>query len=203
MYARANMMKADPAKIDEGIRHVQDTVLPAVQAVAGNRGMAMAVDRQTGAGAVVTFWEDLDALRASEDSVAPMREESSRMLGGTLEPHILEVVEQHIRETPTPGCWNRVTMLEASAEDLDQTAEVFRTSTIPALDAMEGFCAALLHFDREAGRGVAVTTWRDRASMEASRERASGLRQEVADKSHGTVAAVDEQEIVLFSITGG
>ncbi|MGH3498777.1 MAG: antibiotic biosynthesis monooxygenase [Nocardioidaceae bacterium] len=197
MYVRANTFTADPDKIDDGLRFIKERVLPLTDSAAGNRGLAMSVDRDTGNGSVVSFWDDLESLRASESAIAPLRDEAAAVLGGSLTPQVLETVEQIMPRPPTPGCWNRITVLELEPADVDKTIEVFRTSTAPALEAMEGFCAAMLNVDRAGGRGVAVTIWRDRDALTASRERASGLRQEVTDKAHGTVVSVEEHEIVL------
>ena len=198
MYARANMFTADPAKLEDGIRYVGDNVIPMVNAVPGNVGLAMTVDRDTGEGAVVTFWDSMESLRASEDAVKSVRDEAGQILGGSLQPQVLEIAEQQVREMPRPGCSSRVTMVEMAPTEVDKSLDVFRTSTIPALDALDGFCAAMMGADRETGRCVAITTWRDRAAMEASRERAAGLRQEVADKAQGTVSSVAEVEVVHF-----
>lgn len=200
MYVRANMLTADPAKIDGGIRYVQERVMPALDGIPGSRGLSMSVNRETGKGALVTWWADLESLRASEEKVAPLRAEGAEILGGTLAPRVLEVVDRQVRQIATPGCWNRVTALDMSSGDVDKAIETFRTSTIPALEAMDGFCAATLSVDRESAQAVAVTVWRDREALEASRERASGLRDEVVGKAQGRVTSVDEYEIVLFSI---
>lgn len=197
MYVRANMLSADPAKLDTGKTFVQEQVVPALESIPGYRGIAMSANRDTGRGAVVTFWEDLDSLRASEERVAPMRDEGANQLGGTLTPQVMEVLVRHIVHDPQPGCWNRVSTVSIGPDDFDRTVEVFRSSTIPALEAMDGFCAAVLSVNRDEGRGVAVTTWRDHDCLEHSRERADTLRKEVTDKAHGTVESVDEAEVLL------
>jgi heme-degrading monooxygenase HmoA len=71
---------------------------------------------------------------------------------------------------------------------------------LPALEAMDGFCAAMLCADRPGGRAVAVTTWRDHDALRASTERANTLRQEVRDKAHAEIAAVMELEVVISQV---
>lgn len=197
MYIRANVMAANPAAIDDLVAFVEQKVLPLVAALPGYLGLSFGVDRTSGRGAVVTFWKDLDSLRASESKVSGARAQAAAIGQGSVEPQILEVVEQQIRNLPTPGCWNRVTTVAMDPRDIDKAAQVFRTSTVPGLDAMPHFCAATLGVDRESGVAIAVSTWRDRVAMETSGERVSGLRQEIADKAHGTVTAIDEQEILI------
>lgn len=197
MYIRANVMTADPASIDDLVAFTEKTVLPLVASLPGYLGLSMAVERTTGRGAVVTFWKDLDSLRASESQVAGVRAQAAAIGQGSVEPEILEVVERQVRSLPTPGCWNRVTTVTVDPRDIDKAIQVFKTSTVPGLDAMADFCAATMNVDRERGVAIAVSTWRNREAMEESSERVNGLRQEMADKSHGTVTAIDEQEIVI------
>ncbi len=197
MYVRANLMTADPAAVEEIVEYASSTVRPLVESLPGNRGMLVAVDRETGGGVVATFWEDRAALEASEEQVADARQEARRISRGSVDALVLEMVEQHMRTQPAPGCWQRATMVELEPGDVDKAVESFRASTLPALDSMDGFCAAVLNVDRAGGRAVAVTTWRDRAALEASRDRAENLREEVVDKAHGTVVAIDEREVVL------
>lgn len=197
MHARANILSADPAKLDDGINFVRDQVMPALEPLAGYRGLTLSADRESGAGSLVTFWDGLESLRASESAVASLRTEAADRFGGTVTPQVAEVAEQHMRETPSPGMWVRVTALEMDSSDIPKSLDAFRSSTVPGLEAMDGFCGATLNIDVDQRAVVAVTVWRDREAVEASRERASGLRQEVADKAHGTVSSVQEAEIIL------
>jgi quinol monooxygenase YgiN len=204
MYVRANIFSGDPSKVDDAIAYAESTLVPAVTAIAGNRGLAMAVDRATGDGSVVTFWDDLDALRASEEQVKGLRNQTQSIMSGTVDVRVMEVVERHISHRPAPGCWNRVTMLQMSGDDdVDAAVDTFRNNTLPALQAMDGFCAATLSRDLAAARAVAVTTWRDRASLDASSDRADTLRQEVTGKAHATIDSVREQEIVVAAMRDG
>jgi heme-degrading monooxygenase HmoA len=200
MFVRLNRFAGDPARIDDGIRYIGEEVVPAVEDQPGNLGISMSVDRATGVGQVATFWADLASLEASEAKVSSLRQQAAERLGGALTPEVFEIVADHVRSYPEPGCWIRMTRVEAEPSDLQSVIDTFRSSTIPALDAIDGFCMARLSLDRARGRASAVTIWRDRGALEASRERAGTLRQEVADKAHGTVVSIDEMEVVLASM---
>jgi heme-degrading monooxygenase HmoA len=201
MYLRANMFSMEPGRIDDLVRHMTDTVLPIVQEQQGNRGLAMAVDRQAGKCSIVSFWEDRELMRATEPRISKLREDIRENYGGSaIEVTEAEVLGVHIRTQPKAGCWNRVSMLDLAPNDVGAAVETFNASTLPALDALDGFCAAILCADRERGRAVAVTTWRDRDALKASDERANALREEVRDKTHGQIAAVMEMEIVISEV---
>lgn len=197
MYVRANQVMVEPDRVDDVIQFVQDEVLPVSRQQRDTRGLAMSVDREAGRCSIVSFWGDLDAVQASEASVSRLRDEAAQRFGATFDVSVLESVEWHVVRQPEPGCWNRVSMLDVAASDIDAAIDAFRISTLPALEAMTGFCAAMLSVDRERGRAVAVTTWQDRDALRAGTERANALREEVRDKAHGTITAVLEQELVL------
>jgi heme-degrading monooxygenase HmoA len=197
MYLRANEVSVDRDRVDDLIRFVESDVLPAIREQSGARGLAMGVDRDAGQCAIVSFWDDLDQLRASDANVARMRDTAAERFGATFDIRVAELVERRIVEQPGPGCWNRVSMLDVAESDMDAAIETFRISTLPALEAIPGFCAAMLTLDREQGRMTAVTTWRDHDALTDSRERADRLRAEVRDKAHGEIVRVFEREVVV------
>jgi heme-degrading monooxygenase HmoA len=197
MYLRANQVMVQPDRVDDVIRFVQDEVVPVSREQRDTRGLAMSVDRDAGRCSIVSFWDNLDAVQASEASVSRLREEAAQRFGATFEVNVLEQVEWHVVRQPEPGCWNRISMLDIAPADIDAAIDAFRISTLPALEAMTGFCAAVLAVDREHGRAVAATMWQDHDALRAGNERANALREEVRDKAHGTITAVLEQEIVI------
>ena len=67
MYARTTTIQADLAKIDAGIAHVRDQVLPTVTAMDGCIGMSLLVDRESGRCIATTAWESDAAMRDSAE----------------------------------------------------------------------------------------------------------------------------------------
>jgi hypothetical protein len=59
MYARLTTTHFSPYRVDEAIGTVRNHVLPATQQQTGFRGLLMLVDRSTGKGITITFWEDV------------------------------------------------------------------------------------------------------------------------------------------------
>jgi heme-degrading monooxygenase HmoA len=197
MYVRANQVSVDPSRVDDLIRFVADEVLPVSRQQRDTRGLAMGIDRETGRCSIVSFWDDLDAVRASESNVAMLRDEAAKRFGATFDVMVLEEVETRMVEPPEAGCWNRVSLLDVDPSAIDAATDAFRVSTLPALEAMTGFCAAVMCVDREHGRAVAVTTWRDHDALRSGTERANSLREEIRDKAQGTIIAVFEEEIAI------
>ena len=56
LFARTTTIKADPDKIDAGIAHVRDQVIPAVTAMDGCVGMSLLVNRVTGRCIATSAW---------------------------------------------------------------------------------------------------------------------------------------------------
>ena len=71
--ARISTFAGDPAKIDEGLRHAVQDVLPDARAIDGWKGIVMLVDRTTGAEKTITLWESQAALEASEAAAEELR----------------------------------------------------------------------------------------------------------------------------------
>ena len=58
----------------------------------------------------------------------------------------------------------------------DRNIEYYKTSVLPDLENLDGFCSASLLIDRTTGRGVSTSTFDSREAMERSRERMSALK---------------------------
>jgi heme-degrading monooxygenase HmoA len=107
MYARISTLEGSPAQIDEGLRYVQENVLPQLQQQDGFKGMAALADRQTGKTLGVTFWESEEALRASEEAANRLREDSAEAMSDTIAA--VERYEVGFFEVPSAGPVSGVT----------------------------------------------------------------------------------------------
>ena len=76
MHARSTTVMGRPGMIETGITHVQDVVMPQVRAMDGCVGLSMVADRVSGRCIVTTAWRDEAAMRATAESVAPMRQQA-------------------------------------------------------------------------------------------------------------------------------
>lgn len=75
MHARVTRSRTTPEKIDEVIAWFERTALPRAESLRGFEGALELLDRETGAGLTVTFWESAEALAASEAAAAGIRSE--------------------------------------------------------------------------------------------------------------------------------
>lgn len=87
MYARMTSLKGSPDDLDAGIATFRESVLPFVRDD-GGKGAILLVDRGTGDALGVTFWEDEQALQASEEAASAVRAQAARALGSAGEPTV-------------------------------------------------------------------------------------------------------------------
>src|SRR5215212_1753339 len=85
MHARMSIFEGPPDKLDEGVRHAREVILPQAKEMdPGFKGIIAPTDRQSGKMLGITFWESEEALRASEEAANRLREGSAEAGGGTV-----------------------------------------------------------------------------------------------------------------------
>ena len=64
----------------------------------------------------------------------------------------------------------RMTFLQVKPESIEEGISIFRTSVIPAAKKQTGFRGACLLVDRDTGKCIVVTFWRNEMDVRASEE---------------------------------
>ena len=82
--ARMTRLSGSADRIDESIRFAQESILPQARRMDGWRGVVSLVDRRTGTGALLTFWESAEAMRASEDQADRLRTQTAEGTNQTI-----------------------------------------------------------------------------------------------------------------------
>lgn len=197
MYARSTTFTDRPGAIDAGIAMVRDEVLPAVQEMDGCIGMSMLVSRDTGGCVITSAWAGSEAMRASAQQVAPLRERAERLFGSRPEVREWEVAVLHRVRPTVDGACARVTWTQVDPALLEMQLETFRTGVLPRIDDLPGFCSVSLMIDRTTGRSALSTVYENRHALERSREEAADLRTTVAREMRMEVLDVAEFEVAL------
>ncbi len=84
MHARMSILEGPADQVDEGLRYVQEQVLPLIQQQDGFKGFVALSDRQSGKVIGVSFWESEQAMQASEEVGNRTRSESAEAVGATV-----------------------------------------------------------------------------------------------------------------------
>jgi heme-degrading monooxygenase HmoA len=204
MDVRMNMFAGDPARIGELTRYLEATARPNVEGQHGNRGLACLANASLGVCMVASYWENSDAMSASEQAVQVSRKEMTELLDGTVTVEHYEVPAFVRLSRPAAGAGVRLTRLECPPAAIDGLAEEFRSSAVPALMDMAGLCSAHMLADRATGRCVVITAWEDEAAMAASRGPGARLRASMADRApHVQFRGVEEYTLLFSSVREG
>jgi heme-degrading monooxygenase HmoA len=196
VHARSTTVQAQPSSIDAGIAHIRDEVMPAVQAMDGCIGMSAMVDRESGRCIITTAWETDEAMRASAEKASELRDQAAQHLGGDVEKlEEWEIAVLHRDHRSGTGACARVTWVKGDPATMDQKIDYYKTSVLPDLENLDGFCSASLLIDRESGRSVSTVTFDSRESMERNRDQASALKTEKMREAE--VEELDEAEFEL------
>jgi len=199
LHVRLNLITADPIRLGDSVKFVENEVRPMVESQPGNLGMAMKLNPDIGVAILESFWVSGDALRASERMAAPNRAAAVRRASGTVtvERYSVPVFE---REAPLrSGEGVRVTRLDVQPGAVEDTVAAFGDVTVPWLADTEGFCSTLLFIDRTSGRSVVETVWRDREALAASRSAAAAIRVNTVRATNGVIRSVEEYHLVFSS----
>ncbi len=115
MHARVTTLEVPPDRMDDATRHVREQVLPRLSRMEGFEGFVVLGSSQSGKLQGVAFWESEEALRATDQAVAPIREGAAEAAGGTVAS--VEEFEVHVFEAPSSGPVSGVTDTVGGATD--------------------------------------------------------------------------------------
>ena len=107
MYARLTTIKGLPDKMDDATHHVRENTLPQLQQMDGFKGFVALADSQSGKLLGLAFWEDEEALRATEGAVSSVRSGVAEAAGGSVAG--VEQYEVVVLEAPSTGPVSGVT----------------------------------------------------------------------------------------------
>ena len=197
MYARSTTFTDRPQAVDAGIAMVRDEVMPAVQEMPGCVGLSMLVDRSSGSCIVTTAWVSEEALQGSAPLVAPMRDRAQQLFGSRPEVRTWEIAVLHRMHAVVDGACARVTWTRLPRAELDEQVATFRSSVLPRMEVLPGFCSASLLVERRAGRSALAVVYDSRDALEQSRQAAAGIRRDAVRQMAGELLDVAEFEVAL------
>jgi hypothetical protein len=176
MHARSTTVQARVESIDAGIAHIRNEVMPALEQIDGCVGLSLLVDRESGRCIATSAWETEEAMRASAERVRPLRDRAAEMFGGSATVEEWEIAVLHRDHRTGDGACVRATWLRARPDQFDRAIEFYRTSVLPSMEELEGFCSASLMIDRASGRAVSSASFDSLDAMERNRDAARSLR---------------------------
>jgi heme-degrading monooxygenase HmoA len=198
VYARSTTIQAQPLSVDIGIAHVRDIVMPALEEIDGCVGLSLLVDRQSGTCIATSSWETMEAMRASAERVAPVRDQAALMFDGSARVEEWDIALLRRDHTSRQGACVRATWLKVVPDQLNRSLDFYRMSVLPELEELDGFCSASLLVDHPAcRRAVSCSTFDSMEAMARNRDRASELRSRRVRDLGAEVVDVAEFELAI------
>jgi heme-degrading monooxygenase HmoA len=96
----------------------------------------------------------------------------------------------------------RVTTLEGPPERMEDATRFVREQVLPQLQQMDGFKGFIALGDRQSGRLRGVALWESEEALRATDEAAARIRGGAAEATGGTVAGVENCEVIVFEVSG-
>jgi len=182
MYVRMTRVQTPPDKIKDSIQNFETNVLKRVKAAPGYQGAVLLVNRQTGDGIGVTYWESAKALGASEQAGIDARTSAVQNVAGTRIVNVerAEIMIMERTAPPKAGLFVRFISGAGDPEKQDAAIGVGRNKALPLLKTLKGFRAMIASVARTTGRTFVSTVWDTQSDLEASESKIAGVRAEFA-----------------------
>jgi heme-degrading monooxygenase HmoA len=201
VYARSTTIQAQPLSVDIGIAHVRDVVMPALREIDGFVGVSLLVDRQSGKCIATSAWESVQAMRASAERVAPIRDRAALMFDGSSRVEEWELALLHRDHRSREGACVRATWIKVVPDQLSRSLDFYKTSLLPELETLDGFCSASLMVDHPASRrAVSCSTFDSMDAMARTRDLATELRSRRVRDLGTEVVDVAEFELAIAQL---
>ncbi len=196
MFARVTSVKIDPAKLDQGIANFKERVVPMARTAPGYAGAALLVDRDTGEGGGVTYWDTLSDLNAAEQIGQQARRQSTEATGAeVIDVDRFEVVLVTRVAAPTAPLFCRVNQLYADPQRIEEAIAFVRDSVIPNLSKLKGYRSIVMGVNRMTGRCFVTSGWETADDRAASEPAVVDQRREATN-----IAGAKDVEVTLFEV---
>jgi len=198
VYARSTTVQAQTSSIDDGIAHMRDELMPELENLDGYVGISLLADRDSGRCIITAAYETEDAMRASADKATQLRNRAAEKFGGSVDKiEHWEIGVLHRDHQSADGACVRTTWIRMPPDQADRLLELYKSSVLPAIEDLDGFCSASLLIDRSSGRAVSSATFDSHEAMDRNRDQAAEIRSERTREMGAEVLDVGEFELAL------
>jgi heme-degrading monooxygenase HmoA len=92
----------------------------------------------------------------------------------------------------------RITTIEGLPDKMDDATSHVQENTLPQLRQMDGFKGFVALADSQSGKLLGLAFWESEEALRATEEAASSVRSGAAEAAGGTVAGVEQYEVVVY-----
>jgi heme-degrading monooxygenase HmoA len=190
MYARYTTLRGrhmtyrgEPSKIDAVLERMDGPDRAAIEATAGNRGLAVLADAGGGRILGASYWDSAESLRASEDALADARADLAKALSWHLTVERFEVIVGFRHSSPARGAPVRLSRFEMDPSRVEEAITWFWEESVPRVKGADGLCSFQLLLDRASGSGMVATAWENQQAAEAFWPTAEQLRAAASERA--------------------
>ena len=136
MFLRATRVQTPPDKVEQAIENFKTNTVKSLRAAPGNQGAVLLVNRQTGAGLGITYWESAKALAANEQTGIQARTQTLKSVPGTqiINVERAELMIMDRTEAPKAGTFVRSVTVNGDPDKLDAGIVSIRRPNRAALE---------------------------------------------------------------------
>jgi heme-degrading monooxygenase HmoA len=200
MYARvASFEGRDASLTDELIQRVRDQGPTSVPDAKGFLGL---FDRERGTSLGITFFDSEEAIRNSEQAFEDMAQHFPAEMRGrrtSVDIHEVTIFEGDAERAKAA----RVSSLEGSPDQIDDSVRKVQSETLPKLREIEGNVGMIGLADRKSGRVTAITLWESADALRQSEQQADRLREQAAESGGQKIGSVDRYEVAVAQQLSG
>jgi heme-degrading monooxygenase HmoA len=201
MFIRVSWFQSSPDRIEEQISSYPQQIEAGLGSLQGYMGASLLIDRGTGAGAAVSYWESAESMQASEAAGATLRSQVTAKNGGQIrEIDRFELVVEERTAPPRANTYVRVNELQGSPAKVDDLANLVRGDAMSVLKAQSGFRAVMMGANRQTGHMVVASVWETATDREASMTALQEVRQRAAQVAGAETMKTELYEAALAEV---
>ncbi len=197
MHARVTTSETSPDKVEDAIKRIKETVIPAVKRLQGFKAGYWLADRATGKAFGLTLFESETALRATEDAAAQIRSLASAVTKITGVERYEVVVQIPAQQGIAAG---RLTRFEGSPDQAEKLIKYTNETIVPAAKKLQGFKGGYWLLDRQSGKGFALTFFESESALRASEDSAAKLRTGATQQAGAKMTGVERYEVIAQAV---
>jgi hypothetical protein len=199
MIGRFSFLQGDPARIDEGVAYVRDSVLPTIDALPGSHGLGMWVNRVTGEALVISVWEDAQSLAASEEVAGGARAEAAARVNGQVSVQRLEAVIVDQARGNEVGEPMRLLRLKSNPGQAAENTAWATEKVLPEIRDLPGYVSYVLAIDQATGEAAAMSSYATQADADSSLAATAWIRDACAERGID-ITALTTYEVAIVGI---
>ena len=199
LHIRFNLITADPQKLGDSIKFIQNEVRPQVESQPGSLGTTLYADPEPGLAILESFWASDEAMTASEHHLGPSRREAVERVTGTVSVERYQVPVFEFEVPARAGAGLRLTRMDFEPSEVADAVEAYGDTAVPWLAEAKGFCSTLLLVDEHSGHAISETLWQSQEVLASTRSLAAAVRVETVAATGAVIRGVEEYELVTTS----